>query len=378
MAGVHTRSGMSWLVLCATRVSARLAGAALLGSLATLACSGSDPSEATACVVNKGVIAQAIINGAEREQFLGLGDEQAAAIVAIDDVPWPNGSLCTGVLLRRNWVLTAAHCLVIDNPLVHIRQTPARVMTSRVSREIAHPDLDVALLEVDPPADGVQFPSIPGQLSDRDWLGRQVEVAGYGLTEANAPKGLRFAVEPIVELTDSKLRIDGSGRSGACEGDSGGPLLARGSDGSVLVLGTLSAGQATCVGRDSFVRADSLGDWLAANLPSADPAGGVPCGQISASGSCSYGSALHCVDGALQVEACASDQRCGWDMGANRFGCVAADADPCQGAGSLGVCDGDQAVTCVRGNRVTTDCAACGTCQYATGTGAPQCVAHAP
>jgi hypothetical protein len=324
-------------------------------------------------VSDNGVSTQAIINGADREQFLGLGAEETAAVVEIDDDPWPNGSLCTGVLLRPDWVLTARHCLAIEQPLVQVHQTREHMTSSHVVDTRAHPDLDVALLHIDPPAEGVQLPSVATEIVESDWLGQQVELAGYGLTETNAPGGLRFAVEPIAELTETKLRVDGAGRSGACDGDSGGPLLARGGDGRVLVLGILSSGQDSCVGRDSFVRADLLTDWLATNLPTIANPDRVPCGQIGASGSCSYGSALRCVDGALLAARCASDQPCGWDVNAKRFGCVAAETDPCQGSGSLGICEGTLAITCESGQRVSTDCAACGTCRYSTGTGTPQC-----
>ena len=56
-----------------------------------------------------------------------------------------------------------------------------------------------------------------------EWIGEGVEVAGYGLTGSGAPDGLSFAVEMFAEVTPVKLRIDGLGRSGACEGHSGGP-----------------------------------------------------------------------------------------------------------------------------------------------------------
>ena len=351
---------------------------------ATLACTAllvacSDPGQAT-CPNDHGAIAQPIFNGAKGEQFLGLGGEELAGIVAIDNGPWPVGSLCSGVLLRPNWVISALHCLAIENPLVHIRLTPELVRNSQIGRVIIHPSLDVALLEIDPPAStgdmsGIRLLST-STTDEVDWLGQRVEIAGYGLTESNAPNGLRFAVESVVEVTADKMRVDGLGRSGACEGDSGGPVLARGPDGRALVLGILSGGEASCLGRDSFVRMRALAEWLDSNLPpSDDEEGPVPCGQITAAGKCSFGTALRCVAGQLEADACDNGDVCGWDIDAADFRCVAAETDPCGGAGSLGVCAGSIAVTCAAGHRETTECATCGGCTYAPSNGAPQCSA---
>lgn len=344
---------------------------------ATFAVACSDPSQRSVCSTEPGSVDSALVNGASHEEFLGLADEEIAAIVEISDAPWPTGSVCTGALIRPNWVITARHCLVIENPLVHIRRAAQVVTSSRVVRSIAHPTLDVGLLEIDPAAaveDGVRPLSV-STASDIDWLGQRVELAGYGLTQTNMPAGLRFAVEGVVELSDTMLRVDGLGRSGACEGDSGGPVLARSRDGRPVVLGTLSSGAASCVGRDSFIRTDAVAPWLDANLPEAGPDSAVACGQITSDGKCLYGAALRCVDHQLSATPCESGQVCGWDFASASFGCVSADADPCQGAGSLGMCDGNVAVTCVAGERVSHDCAACGKCQLAASNGSPRCAA---
>lgn len=335
-----------------------------------LACS--DPLAGETCGQDVFAIGQAIINGAQQEQFLGLAAQEIAAIVLIDNGDWPVGSACTGVLVRPNFVLTAGHCLVIESPLVHLGTTGGHADTARVTRTIIHPELDIALLEIEPAA-SLQGLAISAESPDDRWLGRRVELAGYGLTESGQPRGLRFAVEPIVDVTANKLRVDGGGRSGACEGDSGGPLLSRGSDGRVLVSGILSTGQASCVGTDGFTRTDRVADWLDSNLPASQTSDDIPCGQITASGRCSSDMALRCVAGQLLAESCDSEQVCGWDVQASHFGCVAAAVDPCQGAGSLGLCDGDRALTCLGGKLVSRDCAACGACVYSTSSGAPQC-----
>jgi secreted trypsin-like serine protease len=66
----------------------------------------------------------------------------------------------------------------------------------------------------------------------------------------------------IVSLDATSLRVDGGGLTGACGGDSGGPLLARRQDGSFEVLGILSVGSRTCRGIDVHLRVDTQLRWL--------------------------------------------------------------------------------------------------------------------
>lgn len=55
--------------------------------------------------------------------------------------------------------------------------------------------------------------------------------------------------------------VHGHGNSGACSGDSGGPLLARDEHGRVRVVGLLDAGHASCVEDDRYTRTDVLASW---------------------------------------------------------------------------------------------------------------------
>jgi secreted trypsin-like serine protease len=51
------------------------------------------------------------------------------------------------------------------------------------------------------------------------------------------------------------------GKTGACVGDSGGPLLGKTMDGRIEVLGLLEAGSASCTGEDFYTRLDRLKSW---------------------------------------------------------------------------------------------------------------------
>jgi len=129
-----------------------------------------------------------------------------------------------------------------------------------------HPTLDVALLRLATPVEttgpGAVRPLAlqAGQLAPH-WLGRDVQLAGYGVTETGTVGTLNFLTEPIVLLTDSAIRVSGFGSQGACEGDSGGPLLLAGDRGSAVVAGVLSGGAASCRDEDSYVRTSSIAAW---------------------------------------------------------------------------------------------------------------------
>jgi len=142
------------------------------------------------------------------------------------------------------------------------------------------------------------------------------------------------------------------------------------------MLGILSGGEASCLGRDSFVRMRALTEWLDSNLPpSTTKKGRSRAAKSRRLGNVRSGTALRCVDGQLEADACDNGDVCGWDIDAAGFSCVAAEIDPCAGVGSLGVCAASIAVTFAAGHRDTTGCASCGGCTYAASSGAPQCSA---
>ncbi len=244
-------------------------------------------------------------------------------------------------------------------------------LTRSVSEMAVHPDRDLVLMRLSAAPDGARSTIPWWNEEDRDWRGELGEIAGYGLTEAGHVGELRFAVEEIVDQTDRDYYVNGRGESGACGGDSGGPLLVRRPDGHVNVLGVLRAGSASCVDIDAYVRLDLVDDWLQATVGEPEPASGCD-GDWRA---CFSNSAVGCSAGSLEAEPCGEDRRCGFDEIAGDNGCLEPTVETCGGVSSQGYCEGPVAVRCAQGTIISTDCSACGEgCVRSPSTGNAECV----
>jgi hypothetical protein len=239
----------------------------------------------------------------------------------------------------------------------------------------ANADEDVALLKVDTTGTDAGthqvMPIAPAQTASFLSTGQVAEMGGFGLTEAQAAGGLRFLVESIVGIDGSTIEVDGFGRSGACEGDSGGPLLARGPDGSAVVIGVLSMGPATCRDRDTYARVDTVASWISGVVGSV-PGSGTECGGIGPQGRCFYGTAVWCAGGSLTAQSCGGDSECGWDPDTRGFRCVTAANDTCHGIDSVGTCRDSSAAWCSSGVLSTQPCH-CSQCRIDGRTGQPFC-----
>jgi hypothetical protein len=180
---------------------------------------------------------------------------------------------------------------------------------------VRHPLQDVALLELELPAAGgfpsmtpIAFESREGVPITSDSAG---ELAGYGLDEAGQTNHRHFLIERVTDVSDEAVTVSGFGRSGACGGDSGGPLLMRAIDGSLTVAGVLTMGSESCVGQDMFVRTSAIQDWIVATV-GAYRATTKACGTINTEGRCFEDRALWCDAGVLRGVACGPGTECGW------------------------------------------------------------------
>ncbi|XP_055909982.1 venom serine protease Bi-VSP-like [Eupeodes corollae] len=168
--------------------------------------------------------------------------------------------LCSGSLVSKTYVITAAHCL---NPssLVLVRlgahdltKTEASAVDVRIKRQIAHEQYnlksisnDIALLQLNAPVSFTEFISpicLPEDIKfmQQDFVGNNPFVAGWGTVKfQGAPSNvLREAQVPIIETetclanystkfkpvaVTNTLICAGNYITDACQGDSGGPLM---------------------------------------------------------------------------------------------------------------------------------------------------------
>lgn len=339
-----------------------------------------------------GAISEAIVGGTSEPTLVALSNEQVRSIVSLvipvdsRTASWPT---CSGVVVAQDIVLTARHCFeredddegesarrALDTTVTAGATSDAPAAIGAVDSIVFHMALDVALLHLRWPIDEAPpltpIPLIPRL--DVSWVGHPVELSGYGATGLPEPPSLRFGVELVERLEADHIVVDGHGSRGACVGDSGGPLLGRGEDGRLNVLGLLDHGDASCTGEDSFTRADRIHEWsdLSERLSMA-PEPTAACDGLVHAGICERGRAMWCESSSAHTDDCqARGLVCGWSNAVLGFRCVERADDACAGVGSYRQCQGNVLVSCTEGALLTQACESCGqSCRdWTTGAGA--------
>lgn len=302
-----------------------------------------------------------IFGGAALGRVSRLNAAQARSIARLQRAD--GSGLCTAIVVASGIALTARHCVNdTQNRFLYFRSgTTAADDQVAVRVGMVHDSLDVMSLRFEESA--LSAPVEPLVLNDAaigpDWLNSLVEIAGVGQTIDGGVGHLLYVVEPVVEFDDEYLVVDGGGATGACAGDSGGPLFARADDGSVRVAGILSAGSSSCMQKDRYTRTDTIRDWLGL-----EQAIDSSCKGVGSVGMCVRGRAVWCTDGVLRSDGCATaDAVCGWADDVAGFRCVAPGDDPCEGRGSHRSCVEGGVLGCVEGEVSISPCAGCLSCQ---------------
>ena len=184
------------------------------------------------------------------------------------------GAECTGSYISSTAILTAAHCVVsqpksiVVASLNNIKNGVKYYVNPLYNGSVGSP-FDMAIVMVDSSLVGSPLPLL---ISRSPALGESVVVYGYGTDEngkeaiariksGDAP--LRAAFTTFEGYNLGTVIITSTGSGSTCEGDSGGPVVAKNSNGDYGIIGITRAGPSGCdaeAGRPSYLSStDSQG-----------------------------------------------------------------------------------------------------------------------
>jgi secreted trypsin-like serine protease len=196
----------------------------------------------------------AIVGGA------ATADKSVAQHVAL--IVGSRGTSCTGVVIARNLVLTAAHCALPGADYKVVEFDAARHPTLRdVSQVMAHPQFDlsvllghratadVALLRLAAPLPAAFVPAPLAMQRPPVAVGDRFLVAGYGVAvRGDGRTGGTIRVADLVATGQPgtlQIRLVDAATNGAragvsaCTGDSGAPVF-EATEGALAVVGIVS------------------------------------------------------------------------------------------------------------------------------------------
>jgi secreted trypsin-like serine protease len=233
----------------------------LVALTALVACTGCAAEAATESKDEPiGSTQQAIINGED--------DDADPGVVAL----LTGGKVyCTGFLITRNVVVTAAHCVNPSPPeQVYFGVNPSSKKGTfiAVTDSKVHPDFDedtltndVAVLGLASKAPVAPVPVLTTPF-DSSFKNLPIRLVGFGVTGDGNDNNLRkrSGTTTISSYSDDDFRFKPS-PSQTCNGDSGGPALATIGD-QEAVIGIASSGDADCATYGRHVRIDSNLDFV--------------------------------------------------------------------------------------------------------------------
>ena len=207
-----------------------------------------------------------------------VGGQTTTGYAAVGALTQRGSAFCTGTVVAKRVVVTAAHCLK-DARAANIKFVLGARASSPdaqlgVARVIPHPqfdsqrlknDIGVVVLSQDAPVTPV--PINEGMTSS--WVGRSLTFVGYGVSSGftRSGAGVKRAVDiPVSEVGSTQFAYEDR-RKNTCYGDSGGPAFAQDANGNLALVGVTSYGDQTCTQYGVDTRVDAFRSFVAAAQP---------------------------------------------------------------------------------------------------------------
>lgn len=257
-----------------------LGAAAVLCSLLLAGC-----GDGTGAGAAKGSgTAAGVIGGTEVE---GASDPLAKVVVGLVMQSSVGESLCTGTLIAKDLVLTAAHCIPdqISSGQVQFgttlgRQAEAHKIIGMVQHPKYEPDMekpgnhfDIGLVRFEGKVPAGYVPAMIDANPATVVRGLNLQLMGYGLDSHFFHTGagvLRTADFTIAELpNEGEIRVESSWNKALCNGDSGGGLFLS-DQGKAVVVGVTSRTEALqfckfavrCLNYGIFTNVAANAEWI--------------------------------------------------------------------------------------------------------------------
>lgn len=276
-----------------------------------------------------GCVGEADIETTRTQSSEIIGGQSFSGLPAVGAMVVNGSPSCTGTLIEKRKVLTAAHCLEglrgnvqftfgrsAFNPTESIPVEAFAIHPGYDSRNISN-DIGYLVLSRDAT---VQPMEVLTESMDQSWVGRTLLFVGYGATNGNTGSGggfKRSVSMQIDQVGGTQFAYIDSNRN-TCFGDSGGPAFWRDPVSQELkVAGVTSYGDQTCAQFGVDTRVDTYIPFLDL-APIAAPID--PCQGETFEGRCDGDSVIWCED--EEVKSIDCQGQCGFQASRGISNCL--------------------------------------------------------